>query len=275
MKKGLLSVFVIFLILTGPLAKAEHQVLTVGVEPSSDPVQLAEDWIPFLRDLSARTGTELRFRTSKDVLEYNRAIANKEFDLLISTPYLMTIFAQKYDAFPIAKIHHKNDFNGLALVGRSADTPSFKNSEIIVGISNQRRSTKYASVLNQLSRHSVAHILQNFSSDSEVIESISEGLVDMGIVSLTDELQTSTFPEAGLLALWVDDKPMVSYLSAHPAIKQEELGTLQEVLRDSGQREQHWAIKHGITQIEMIHGAQNRKSNIVSLGDESFIDEIY
>jgi hypothetical protein len=232
-------------------AIAENRVFIVGVEPKQNPVIVAEQWMPFLRDLSSLSDTELRFRTSRDVLEYNRAIKSGEFDFVIKSPYLTTVFVQKYGIQPIAKLRHETDVSGLALIGKKDRTVAVTGQKTSVGVANDQRHADLQTISQYLSQMNHSYMLETYRSKYEVVEAVREGLSQFGVVRYQGHETTQYIISAGLDILWIDEQPKFSYLSAVSNIGEKVLEDLRDVLASSDNGES-WAQQYGIAQIEVL-----------------------
>lgn len=62
-------------------------VYTFGVGPVQSSTELAKRWIPILRHLSAATGYELQFHTSRDISTFQTDVVAGVFDFAFINPY--------------------------------------------------------------------------------------------------------------------------------------------------------------------------------------------
>ena len=76
-------------------------VTTVGVVPQQAASDLAQDWIPLLRELSALSGCEFRFATAPTIPEFERRLSRSEYDIAYMNPYHYVVFNKQpgYVAF--------------------------------------------------------------------------------------------------------------------------------------------------------------------------------
>jgi phosphonate transport system substrate-binding protein len=65
---------------------------TFGVVPQHASLRLVRDWVPFLADLSSRSGISLEFRTTKDIPTFERCLAVGAFDFAYMNPYHYTVY---------------------------------------------------------------------------------------------------------------------------------------------------------------------------------------
>lgn len=78
-------------------------VLTFGIVPQQSASRLAKMWGPFLAELSARTGIEVRFRTTKDIPTFEACLAQGAYDIAYMNPMHYTIFAEEAGYRAIAR----------------------------------------------------------------------------------------------------------------------------------------------------------------------------
>jgi phosphonate transport system substrate-binding protein len=80
---------------------------TFGVVPQHASLRLVRDWVPFLADLSSRSGISLEFRTTKDIPTFERCLAVGAFDFAYMNPYHYTVYhdVAKYIAFARQRDH--------------------------------------------------------------------------------------------------------------------------------------------------------------------------
>lgn len=226
-------------------AFAQDKYLTVGVEPKNDALSVAEKWIPFLKDLSDLSGVKLRFRTSPNVLDFNRAISGDEFDLIISSSYLNSIFTQKYGLETIAKFKQKHNSNGLALVVSKDRIADQSNQKVTVAITKDNRHQNLQTAFKHLQLSSQSFVLITFNDEKEVLEAVSEGLNHYGVIEYADSLSLDAMD---IEALWVDENIETIYLSAQSDVKHSDIEQLRIVL-SSINHTQHWYEKYGISPV--------------------------
>ncbi len=75
--------------------------ITFGIVPQQSASKLASLWTPFFMKLSAVTGYRIEFRTAPDIPEFERRLANGEYDMAYMNPYHYTVFHEHpgYQAF--------------------------------------------------------------------------------------------------------------------------------------------------------------------------------
>lgn len=75
-------------------ACAVEGVITVGVVPQQAASDLAQGWIPLLREVSAVSGCEFRFATAPTITEFEKRLARGEYAIAYMNPYHYVVFHQ-------------------------------------------------------------------------------------------------------------------------------------------------------------------------------------
>lgn len=90
-------------VLTGliPIRAETAAIYHFGIVPQQSATRLAKIWLPFLSELSARTGMTIKFTTTKDIPTFEKCLAQGAFQLAYMNPYHYTVFHEKagYQAF--------------------------------------------------------------------------------------------------------------------------------------------------------------------------------
>jgi len=84
-----------------PPAKASDETLVFGIVPQQAASRLAKIWVPFMQDLSKRTGLSITFATMKDIPTFEKCLAQGAYDIAYMNPYHYTTFSivSGYKAF--------------------------------------------------------------------------------------------------------------------------------------------------------------------------------
>ena len=94
MKKIILTF--LFLVLSNSLLAADpDKIYTVGVVPQQSASKLAKSWGPLLKYVSDQIGIKLRFATAPNIPEFEKRLANGEYDFSYMNPYHYTVFSAK------------------------------------------------------------------------------------------------------------------------------------------------------------------------------------
>ena len=127
MKRRLFATLIGLVALGGaPLAQAVcDKPLTFGVVPQQSATKLAGLWGPLLREVSERSGCTLSFRTAPNIPEFEKRLANGEYDFAYMNPYHYTVFGEVpgYVAFGRAR---DRQIKGIMVVRRDSPIQSME-----------------------------------------------------------------------------------------------------------------------------------------------------
>ncbi len=100
--KVMVTVWAILLLsATGLHAQETKKKLTVGIVPQQSASKLARSWLPILRYISDQSGIQLIFRTAPTIPEFEKRVAEGQYDIAYMNPLHYVIFSKAagYQAF--------------------------------------------------------------------------------------------------------------------------------------------------------------------------------
>lgn len=80
--------------LGSPSLAAEGDSLSFGIVPQQSASRLAKTWGPLLSELSARTGQEIVFKTTKDIPTFEACLEAGAYDIAYMNPMHYAVFAE-------------------------------------------------------------------------------------------------------------------------------------------------------------------------------------
>ena len=95
-------------------------VTTVGVVPQQAASELAQGWIPLLKEVSTASGCEFRFATAPTITEFEKRLSRSEYGIAYMNPYHYVVFHQSPGYLAIAREKDRK-LRGLLVV--RADSP--------------------------------------------------------------------------------------------------------------------------------------------------------
>lgn len=98
---------------------ANPEVLTFGIVPQQSASRLARMWAPLMAQLSKETGTEIRFRTAKDIPTFEACLAAGAYDIAYMNPYHYAVFANEPGYRAVARQSEKR-LRGLIVVRKDS-----------------------------------------------------------------------------------------------------------------------------------------------------------
>ena len=93
-------------ILTSAIA-GEERTYSFGIVPQQSAVKLAAKWAPVMQHLSAKTGHSFRFETAPNIPEFERRLAQGEYDFAYMNPYHYVVFSESPGYTAVAKQRDK------------------------------------------------------------------------------------------------------------------------------------------------------------------------
>jgi ABC-type phosphate/phosphonate transport system substrate-binding protein len=84
----------LFMVEPARASSSDLPVITFGVVPQQASAKLAKDWVPLMALISERLGQTVRFATAPDIPEFERRLADGEYDLAYMNPYHFTEIGQ-------------------------------------------------------------------------------------------------------------------------------------------------------------------------------------
>ncbi len=179
-KSGVVAIcFAVFALLAMP-ATAETQVLTFGIVPQQAPSKLAMLWGPILKELGERTGYRFVFKTAPNIPEFERRVADGEYDIAYMNPYHFTVFNEKPGYRALVRQADKR-IKGILVVRK--DSPIVALEELDgKQIAFPAPAAFAASVLprSELSKNGISFEPKYVSSHDSVYRSVAKGLFPAG-----------------------------------------------------------------------------------------------
>lgn len=162
------------------------EALKVGVSPNGvNSVALAKRWIPFLDQLEAESGVELRFSTAPDLLEFNQRLAAGEYDLVVTDQYLYTIFRQKHSLAYLAELGSSQESAEMALVTAVGTKDLVQLEGGLLAVKHDEKPANIKSLDKFLTVKGVTALRDNLSSYDKILQSVAEKLHIAGFVPVS------------------------------------------------------------------------------------------
>jgi phosphonate transport system substrate-binding protein len=98
---------------------AMGEPLTFGIVPQQSAQKLARNWGPVCAYLSEKTGIDIRFTTAPDIPEFERRLANSQYDIAYMNPYHYTVFCRNPGYIAFAKQKDKA-ISGIIVVHKDS-----------------------------------------------------------------------------------------------------------------------------------------------------------
>ncbi len=225
------------------LASSSHaeitgQALTFGIVPQQSAAKLARVWTPLLEHLSTLTGQRLLFRTAPNIPEFERRLANGEYDLAYMNPYHYTTFHRSpgYQAFAREK---GKRLKGIIVV--RADSP-YKDLDELADqtLAFPSPAAFAASIITraQFSGLGIAITPKYVSSHDSVYRSVAVGLYPAGggVMRTLNGLEPEVREK--LRILWTSEPYTSHAIAAHPRVPSDTVNTVLTAMQQLENTEQ-------------------------------------
>lgn len=181
MKRSTIFGFVLALLSAMPQSStAAQEEVTFGIVPQQSASRLAKMWIPFLRELSARTGVTFRFRTTKDIPTFEACLAAGVYDFAYMNPMHYAIFSEEAAYRAIARQSQKK-LKGIVVARKDGDVDAL-NALDGSNVAFPSPGAFGASILTRsaLTQEQVAFTPAYVKSHDSVYRAVASGLMDAG-----------------------------------------------------------------------------------------------
>jgi phosphonate transport system substrate-binding protein len=207
---------------------------TFGIVPQQSAAKLAENWGPVLAYLGDRSGTELKFRTARDIPEFERRVAGGEYDFAYMNPYHYTVFSRKpgYRAFAKAA---NQPIRGILVV--RVDSPIQSPAELAgTTVAFPAPAAFAASVLTRayLTNAGIPFTPKYVSSHDSVYRAVAKGLYAAGggVIRTLDSVAPDV--RAQVRILWTSDAYTSHAFAAHPRVPAAIVTALTKAMMEMG-----------------------------------------
>ena len=197
--------------------------LAFGVVPQQSARTLAGNWAPLLASVGEASGTPLRFRTAKDIPEFERRLAAGEYDLAYMNPYHYTVFSQRPGYRAFAKARDKQ-IKGILVVPK--DSPIAHPRELAgQQLAFPAPAAFAASILTRayLAGEGIAFTPHYVASHDSVYRTVAKGLYGAGggVMRTFNSMEPEVRDR--LRVLWTSEGNTPHAFAAHPRVPAEAL----------------------------------------------------
>jgi len=226
------------LIFSNSQAETNKQTLTVGIVPQQSAAKLARMWTPLLEYLSTQAGQDLQFSTAPNIPEFERRLANGEYDLAYMNPYHYTTFNRSpgYQAFAKQK---DKQLKGIIVVradSKYQTLDEFANQTLAF----PSPAAFAASIVTRarFNTMGVAITPKYVSSHDSVYRAIAKGIYPAGggVMRTFNGLEPEIREQ--LRILWTSPPYTPHALAAHPRVPTDIVSTISATMQQLDESEQ-------------------------------------
>lgn len=205
----------------------EKKVFTFGVVPQSPTLKVAKLWSPLLRHMTKESGVKLKFKTAKDIDEFEKRLAAGEYDFVYMDPHQYVTFytADGYQA--IAK-RKDQPVKGIIVV------PKDSAIESIDGLSNSEIAFSAPTafgpnlVSQKFAKQNVDFTPKYVKSDDSVYLAVSKGLVPAGGGIEVTLSNMKKKVRKKLKVIWTADEYTPHAVAAHSSVPADVVQSVQK-----------------------------------------------
>lgn len=227
-------------------AGATDKVYIFGVSPQKSASALAEIWVPVLKNLSGRSGINLRFATARDSAEFSARLAKGGYDFAYVNPHQYTLLHANpgYEALAREK---GRSLKGLLVVRKDGPVNALAdlNGKTLVFSSP---TSFAASILPQaeLRKQGIQFTPRYVGSHESVYLNVDKGLAPAGGgIARTLDLSADEVRN-NLRVLWTTQGYTPHAIASHPRVPEEVRKELLEAMLEMSADSAAKALLDGI-----------------------------
>lgn len=206
------------LLVNNSQADTNQQALSIGIVPQQSAAKLARNWTPLLEHLSTQTGHQLQFKTAPDIPEFERRLANGEYDLAYMNPYHYTMFHRSpgYQAFAKQKDKH---LKGIIVVRKDSQYQNLGEfADQTLAFPSPAAFAASIITRAQFSNRGIPITPKYVASHDSVYRSVAKGIYPAGggVIRTLNGLEPEIRQQ--LRILWTSPPYTPHALAAHPRV---------------------------------------------------------
>jgi phosphonate transport system substrate-binding protein len=202
----------------GPASAAKGATYTLAVMPSTPPISMHKQWMPFLERLSRDTGLEFRLRLYENMAEFERDIWSGGPDFIFSSPIQLMVAHQSNGYIPLLR-GEKSVAIGLFV---RKDSPITSVDDIsgkkIAFVGNKNICSVYIRHLLGNNKEKLIYATEYAGSTRNVILNVLLGKSDAGALFMPELMREPEQTRSQLRELLSTPEIAPHPLSAHPRV---------------------------------------------------------
>ena len=226
------------LLISNSQAETNQQTLTFGIVPQQSAAKLARMWTPLLEYLSTQTGQRLQFSTAPDIPEFERRLANGDYNLAYMNPYHYTTFHRSpgYQAFAKQKDKRLKGIIVVRADSQYQDLREFADQTLAF----PSPAAFAASIITRarFSNQEIPITPKYVSSHDSVYRAVAKGIYPAGggVMRTFNGLEPEIREQ--LRILWTSDPYTPHALAAHPRVPADTVKSILVAMRQLDNTEQ-------------------------------------
>ena len=209
------------LILSPTLYADGHQAVesySFGIVPQQTAKRMAKLWTPVFKHIQKTSGIKLQFKTAKDIPEFEKRLAQGEYDFAYMNPYHFTVF-NRDPGYKAVAVRKDQAIRGIMVTRKDSSLSTLED------LKNQKLAFPSpaafaASVLPraELSNSNINHESQYVSSHDSVYLNVAKGLFPAGGGVKRTFNNTAPKVREQLKVFWTSEPFTPHAIAAHPRI---------------------------------------------------------
>lgn len=229
------KLFAVFLLLYANFGLTA-QSLTFAVVPQQSASKLAKLWTPIVKEISQKTGINIRFVTAPDIPTFEKRLTAGEYDIAYMNPYHYIVFNRTVGYQAIAKARDKK-IKGILVVAKKSNINKLSDLDNNT-LAFPAPAAFAASILTQsdLTTQQVNFTPVYVSSHDSVYRTVAKGIYPAGggIVRTFKNIDPEISSQ--LRILWTTQGYTPHAIATHPRVEADDVAKLQKALIEMDQQ---------------------------------------
>lgn len=226
MKKVTFSFLIFFF---APFLMAQT-TLTFGVVPQQSASKLAKLWTPIFKELTLKSGINIKFETAPDIPTFEKRLSQGKYDIAYMNPYHYVIFNQSPGYQALAKARAKR-IKGIIVIAKDAAINSFSDLQNST-LAFPAPAAFAATMLTQadLKNNDITFESAYVSSHDSVYRTVAKGIYPAGggVLRTFNNVDPSIKAQLKILSITKSYTPHA--IAAHSRVTPEQIKKIQQAL---------------------------------------------
>lgn len=232
MRKILILLTLTFLSCSFVWAETDKVTYSFGIVPQQSAKKLAKLWTPLLKYVSEQSGVTLRFKTAKNIPEFEKRLAEGEYDFSYMNPYHFTVF-NKDPGYQAVAVRKDQPIVGILVTQKDQGVQSIEELEG-KNLAFPSPAAFAASILPRamLKNKGIEFEKKYVSSHDSVYLNVAKKRFASGGGVMRTLNNTTEQVRDSLTVLWKSPGYTPHAIAAHPRIDADIMAKVQQVLVD-------------------------------------------
>jgi len=236
------------------------ETYTFGIVPQQSASKLAALWVPILHQASRDSGHKLAFKTAKNITEFEKKLADGEYDFSYMNPYHYIVFHESSNYSAILKAKNKH-IKGIVVVKKNSP---FKRLEDLndQNIAFPSPAAFAATILTQsaFKQRNIDITPKYVSSHDSVYRNVAQGRLAAGggVIRTFKNIEPDIKDQLSIL--WTSDGFTPHAIAAHKRVPSEHTKSIQKSFINLASKDNAHSLLSNI-KLKGFESAQNTDWN--------------